>query len=154
MLLHVKVRRLADIDSENYLVIREFRIKRKVEGIGRKRLNTVRLKYREARKEVVIVRNRFAAFPEQKDDGGKHGYKGQQCKEVLKYGESKRKKWISENTCKGIETRREVKQTGKQVWYRKESYRESTRAIERRYSRNLRGTRRIKKVNGRFNIAS
>ena len=51
-------------------------MKRKINGVGRKRLNTVRLKYREARKEGVTVRNSFAAFAEEKFDGGRHGKKG------------------------------------------------------------------------------
>lgn len=122
-LLDVKVRRGADIDSDHHLVIGEFRMKlaakRFVGGGDRKRFNTLRMKDREVRDEVTVaLRNRFAALVEEEVDGEDvdimwHHCKKiltDTCKEVLGYREAKTREWISEDTWRGIEARREVKQ--------------------------------------------
>lgn len=71
------------------------------------------------REEVTVTfRNRFAALAEGEVDGEDMIIMWQHCKniltdtckEVLGYSETKRKEWNNEDTWKGIEARRKVKQ--------------------------------------------
>ncbi|KAL9979384.1 hypothetical protein ACROYT_G017038 [Oculina patagonica] len=122
-LLDVKVMRGADIDSDHHLVIGTFRMKlaakRKVGVSGRKRFNTAKLRDMGVREEVTVtLRNKFEVLADIDEDDQDVDRMWQHCKnifadtckEVLGYRETTRKEWISENTWKGIEARREAKQ--------------------------------------------
>ena len=114
----------ADIGSGHHLLIEKFRMKlaakRRVGGSCRKTFNRAKLKDMGVREEATVTLGNklevLACVDEDDQDVNTRWQHRKRtmvntCKEVLGYRETTRKDWISEDVCKEIEARREVKQT-------------------------------------------
>lgn len=113
-----KVSRGADIASDHYMVISKVKLKLqrtdKKTKLERERFNTKRLQqgvYKE--KFQLQIRNRFQVLGESKDindawDNFKNSYL-ESAREVIGVIKTKTKEWMSEDTRKKVEQRREIK---------------------------------------------
>ena len=118
VLLDVRVKRGADIDSDHHLLMGELRmklaVKKKVGNKVLRRFETRKLKDNKTCQEWGIhLRNRFQALAE----GDNINNKWERCKmaftdtckSVLGYRDPRRKDWITDATWKEIEARRDIK---------------------------------------------
>ena len=118
MLLDVRVKRGADINSDHHLLVGECRMKlaakKKTDNKVQRRFEVRKLQNTKIRQELGIsLRNRFQALEE-----GKHiDEKWTRCKnaitdtceQVLGCREARKKDWITYDTWEAIEARREPK---------------------------------------------
>ena len=118
VLLDVRVKRGADIDSDHRLLVEEFRmkltVKKKSGNRAQRRFDNRKLQDPQVRREVgVALRNRFQVLSEEESVEDMwiqcRDTLTSTCEQLLGYREVKRKDWITDDTWKAIEERRAMK---------------------------------------------
>ena len=118
VLLDVRVKRGADINSDQHLLVGEFRMKlaakKKTDNKVQRRFEIRKLQNTKIRQELgITLRNRFQALEEGKniDEKGTRCNNAitDTCEQVLGCWEARRKDWITDNTWEAIEARKETK---------------------------------------------
>ena len=118
MLLDVRMKRGADINSDHHLLVGEFRMKlaakKKMDNKVQRRFEIRKLQNTNIRQELgITLRNRFQALEEGKNIDEKwtrcKNAITDTCEQVLGCWEARRKDWITDDTWEAIGARREAK---------------------------------------------
>ena len=150
VLLDVRVKRGADIDSDHHLLVGEFRMKLAVKkrsgDRAQRRFDTGKLQDHQVRWEVgVALRNRFQVLSEEESVEDmwiqcRDTLTGT-CEQLLGYRGVKRKDWITDDTWKATEERRAIEHrcnresdSTKKEELRKE-YKQKNRAVKKKTKR-------------------
>ena len=153
MLLDVRVKRGADINSDHHLLVGEFRMKlaakKKTDNKVQRRFEIRKLQNTKIRQELgITLRNRFQALEEGKNIDEKwarcKNAITDTCEQVLGCWEARRKDWITDDTWEAIEARRETKmKLNKEADdTRKKHCSRNTRKETKQLKRRQRGTRK------------
>ena len=154
VLLDVRVKRGADINSGHHLLVGEFKMKlaakKKTDNKVQRRFKIRKLQNTETRQELgITLRNSFQALEEGQNIDEKwtrcKNAITDTCEQVLGCWEARRKDWIADDTWEAIEARRETKMKLNKEAYdtRKEKlqqeYQERNKTVKKK-------TKRVKKT--------
>ena len=152
VLLDVRVKRGADINSDHHLLVGEFRMKvaaNKTDNKVQRRFEIRKLQNTKIRQELgITLWNRFQALEEGKNIDEKwtrcKNAITDTCEQVLGCWEARRKDWITDDTWEAIEARRETKmKLNKEADdTRKKNCSRNTRKETKQLKRRQRGTRK------------
>ena len=153
VLLDVRVKRGADINTYHHLLVGEFRMKlaakKKTDNKVQRRFEIRKLQNTKTRQELgITLPNRFQALEEGKNIDEKwtrcKNAITDTCEQVLGCWEARRKDWITDDTWEAIEARRETKmKLNKEADdTRKKNCSRNTRKETKQLKRRQRGTRK------------